>query len=198
MAVKSKAHRFHRIIALALLVVMLSSGYMLIDQFVIGRYKFYQDNISQLQDRLQRYENMLSMREDLEERLQQIKQDNSIDVYYLQQSSSVLAAADLQQQVKSAVENNGGNLVSTQILPVSDEGVFSKVAIRVQMTGDTEALQKTLYDLESARPLLFIDDLQVRGQPIRQRNPNNRNEITLRIQLTTQFELSGYIRRSEA
>ena len=198
MAVKAKADRIHRLVALALLVVVLFAGYMLIDRFVIGRYKFYQDNISQLQDRLQRYENMLSMREDLEERLQQIKQDNSIDVYYLQQSSSVLAAADLQQQVKSAVENNGGNLVSTQILPVSDEGMFSKVAIRVQMTGDTEALQKTLYDLESARPLLFIDDLQVRGQPIRQRNPNDRNEITLRIQLTTQFELSGYIRRSEA
>lgn len=198
MAVKSTVDSRHRIAALALLIVVLFSGYTLIDQFVIGRYEFYQGNISQLQDRLQRYENMLSMREELEARLLQIKQDNSIDVYYLQQASSVLAAADLQQQVKSAVENNGGNLVSTQILPVSGEGIFSKVAIRVQMTGDTDVLQKTLYYLESARPLLFIDDLQVRGQPIRQRNPNDRNEITLRIQLTTQFELSGYIRRSEA
>ena len=198
MAVKFTANSFHRIAALTLLVAMLLSVYLLIDRIVIGRYEFYQDNISQLQDRLQRYENMLSMREDLEARLQQIKQDTSIDAYYLQQSSSVLAAADLQQRVKSAVENNGGNLISTQILPVDNEGMFSKVAIRVQMTGDTEVLQKTLYDLESARPLLFIDDLQVRGQPIRQRNPNNRNEITLRIQLTTQFELSGYIRRSEA
>ena len=190
--------RLQRLLSVALLLLLLLGAYILIDRYLLGQYEFYQDNIAELQDRLQRVRNIIAMRPDLEARLQQTRQDDSIDAYYLQQSSSTLAATELQQLVKSAIESNGGDLVSTQILPVSDEGAFSRIAIRVQMTGDTATLQKMLHTLESARPLLFVDNLQIRSQPIRQRDPDNRNQIKVEIRLTTQFELAGYVRRGGA
>lgn len=198
MSASYAADNRHRFTALALLFLVLGAGYWLVDRIWIDKYLFYKNNIAAQQDQLQRYNNILALRGDLEARLQQIKQDDSIDAFYLQQTASMLAATDLQQRVKSAVERSGGKLVSTQVLPVVDEEGFSKVSIRVQLTGDTPSLQKTLYELETARPLLFIDGLQIRRQPIRQRNPNNRKQSKIEIQLTIQFELSGYIHRSEA
>lgn len=198
MSASYAADNRHRFTALALLFLVLGAGYWLIDRIWIDKYLFYKNNIAAQQDQLQRYNNILALRGDLEARLQQIKQDDSIDAFYLQQTASMLAATDLQQRVKSAVESSGGKLVSTQVLPVVDEEGFSKVSIRVQLTGDTPSLQKALYELETARPLLFIDGLQIRRQPIRQRNPNDRKRSKIKIQLTIQFELSGYIHRSEA
>lgn len=188
----------HRLAAFSLLVLVLVAGYMLIERVWLGKYAFYKDNIEQLQDRLQRFGNMLATRSELEAQLQQIRQDSAVDAYYLPQTSATLAASELQQQVRTAVEGNGGNLVSTQVLPATEEEAFTRVAIRVQMAGDTATLQRVFHQLESGQPLLFIDDVQIRSQPLRQRDPNDRNQVKIQIQLNIQFELSGYMHRSGA
>jgi general secretion pathway protein M len=83
---------------------------------------------------------------------------------------------------------------------VNVEGGFSKVTIRVQMTSDTDALQKVLYDLESHEPLFFIDNLQVRARPVRQPrrrlrgNAQQPPQAPSTVQLTTRFELAGFMR----
>ena len=184
-----------RIVALLLLCAVLFGTYLLVDRVWLGKYRFYQDTIAQMQDRLQRFQAISMQRETLETQLQHIRQDNSIEEFYLAKSSTMLAASDLQQQVKSAIESLGGALVSTQVLPVTTEGTFSRVAIRAQVTADTEILQRLLHDLEASRPLLFIDELQVRSQPIRRRDPKDPGKTLVETRLTIQFELSGYIRR---
>lgn len=188
----------HRLAALGLLVLVLAAGYVLVERVWFNKYSFYQDNIQQLQDRLQRFSTMLATRDQLEAQIQRVRQDNSVDAYYLPATSATLAASELQQRVRVAVESNGGNLISTQVLPATEEENFTRVAIRVQMVGDTPTLQQVLHQLESGQPLLFIDDVQVRSQPVRQRDPNNRNQVQIQIQLNIQFELSGYMPRSGA
>jgi hypothetical protein len=116
----------------------------------------------------------------------------------------------VQQQVKAIIESNGGRLASTQVLPESDEGGFTRVTIRVQiLVNDVVALQKTLYALESATPLLFMDNVQLRARTVRKRvpaavsvNPAERRnrrrrpvEIKTETQLTLQFELAGFMRK---
>ena len=193
----------HRFISLLLLLAVLAGLYWLVNGVLIAKYRFYQTNVEQLQDRLQRFNALLATREDLEAQIQAIKQNQSDKAYYLSQTSPTLAASQLQQRVKQVVESNGGSLVSTQILPEANEGGFSQVAIRVQMSGDTNALQQVLYALESARPLLFIDNVRVRSRVIRQRQRNRTRDrrnpavVTEKVQLTLQFELGGYMRRGE-
>lgn len=187
----------HRLAALTLLLMVLAAVYWLVDQIWVAKYEFYQTEIEKLQDRLQRLQAMSATRESLEAQIERVREDSSVDAYYLQQTSPTLAASQLQQQVKAVVEGNGGSLVSTQILPVTQEDGFPRVAIRVQMTGGTEILWKVLHTLESNRPLLFIDDLRVTARTIRRRNPRDRSSIETELQLTTQFELAGYLRRGQ-
>ena len=124
-----------------------------------------------------------------------IQQDRNITAQYLPQFAPALAAADLQQRVKAVVEAVGGTLRSTQALPPVEEGNAVKVAVNATVSGDTESLQKILYDLESQTPLLFIDNLDVSAREIRQRLPNGRLADYTRVQLNIQFEVSGYLRK---
>jgi general secretion pathway protein M len=183
-----------RLIAVLLLLLLLAGLDWVVEEVVLAKHEFYRLSIEQQQERLQRANAMLAKRPELEERINKIKQNDTINAYYLKQSSPTIAATDLQQRVKTAVESNGGELMSVQILPVTSEGAFSKIAIRAQMTGDTEALQKAFHDLESSPPALFIDNIQIRARPIRRPRRSRTEQPTTSIQLTTQFELAGYMR----
>ena len=191
---------YHRVAAVVLLVVVVVGVYSLIDGVLAARYRFYRDHVEELQGRLQRLNSLLATGPELETRIRQVRADSPVDLYTLKPAPPPIAATELQQQVKDVVESNGGNLVSTQILPVNVEGGFSKVTIRVQMTSDTEALEKVLYDLESHEPLLFIDNFQVRARPVRQPRRRLRGnarpppEAPPTVQLTTRFELAGFMR----
>ena len=207
----------HRLLALALLIIVGYGGYWLINHVWYGKYVYYQNHIEQLQDRQQRYAAIIAAQPELESALQQVKQDSSIERFYLNQTSPNLAATALQQQVKTIAESHGGRLASTQVLPVSEEGAFNRVAIRVQiLVTEVEALQQTLHALESATPLLFIDNVQMRARQVRKRTATQRNQraqrnqrdrrnrnrrrqalpVVTETQLTMQFELAGYMRKS--
>lgn len=202
----------HRLIAVALLIAIIYGSYWLVEKVWFGQYTYYHETVEQLQERLLRYSNLAATRPQLETEIQKIRQDNSVDNYYLDQASATLAATDLQQRVKGIVEGNGGRLASTQILPVFEEGPLTKIAIRVQITvTEMESMQKALHVLESARPMLFVDNVQIRARTVRKRVPrtnnrrnrlnrnNNRSQaVTTETQLTMQFELAGYMRKGEA
>lgn len=182
----------HRLAAAALLLGVLLSGYWLIDRLFIANYQYYRTTIAQNQERLQRLTGILASQEMLETELQQVKKDKAMTAYYIDKPSPTLAATDLQQQIKTVVETHHGELQSTQILPTTQESGLTRVAIRVQMNGDAEVLQKVLHALESSRPLLFVDNLVVNAREIRRREPGKR-DITTSVQMMTTFELAGYM-----
>lgn len=181
-----------RLLAVSLLLVALLAIYGLIARPLMNRYQYYQSQMESLLDRLQRFERMLGSRQDLEAQIQHIRQDNSFDDYYLKPQSPTLAATDMQQQMKSVVDANAGQVVSTQVLATTQEGNFTRVGINVHLIGDTKVLQKVIYALETMRPWLFIDNLQVRARAIRQRGRDNQLESS--VQLAIQFDLFGYLR----
>ncbi|MDG4555302.1 MAG: type II secretion system protein GspM [Candidatus Competibacter sp.] len=185
-----------RLGALALLLLVVAG----ILYFVVGRglivsYRFYEERLEQQQVRLEQFERMAASREPIQQLIASIRQDRNITAQYLPQSAPPLAAADLQQRVKAVVEAVGGTLRSTQALPPVEEGNAVKVAVNVTVSGDTESLQKILYDLESQTPLLFVDNLDVSAREIRQRLPSGRLTDYTRVQLNIQFEVSGYLRK---
>jgi general secretion pathway protein M len=184
-----------RFVALALLVVVVGGVFWLINDLLISRYRDYGAEIDRLQSRLQTLNRMLATRGDLEAKITQIRQDPSMNIYALKQASPTIAATDLQQRVKEAVESNGGELISTQILPVVEEEGFVQVIISIRMNGDTEIMQKVLHDLESEKPLIFIDNLQITARTVRQRRRSRDTPPETTVQLTAQFDLAGYIRR---
>ena len=138
---------------------------------------------------------MAASREPIQRAIAGIQQDPAAATQYLPQSAPSLAAAELQQRVKSVVEAVGGTLRSTQALPPTEEGGAVKVTVSAAMTGDTESLRKILYELESQTPLLFVDNLDVSARENRPRLPGGQLASYTRVQLSVQFEVSGYLRK---
>lgn len=196
MKITREPSAMHRLTAVLLLLLIVVAVDWVVEEVVLARHEYYQEHIERIQDRLERANSLLAQRPELEKQIKRVKQNESSNAYYLNQASPTIAATDLQQRVKTAIESNGGQLMSTQILPETSEGAFTKVAIRVQMTGDTEALQKTLYALEAQTPLLFVDNIQIRARPVRQPRRSRTEQPSVQISLTTQFELAGYLRGS--
>ncbi|KFI23350.1 type II secretion system protein GspM [Nitrosococcus oceani] len=188
----------HCAAAVGLLLLVLLMAYFVLIQPVIAKHGFYHEKIASMQQRLTRYNQIIASRPALEARLKQLQRKQAANAYYLEQQSAPLAATELRRRVKAVVESSGGVLTSTQSLPVVENELFPKVGIRVRMTGDTEILQKVLYDLEASRPLLFVDDLQVRSRQIRRRSRHDRRTIIEETQLTISFELYGYMRGNSA
>jgi general secretion pathway protein M len=109
---------------------------------------------------------------------------------FLKATNDSLIAAELQNRIKRAVEANGGQLKSTQILPMSDENGFRKVTARVEIAGDTGALARIWYEMETGAPFLFIDEFDIEGRQVLRRNRIG-PPLTL---LQTRFELVAYAR----
>lgn len=186
----------HRLVAVLLLLLLLATAYNVFNHFWLGRYQMYQQVQLELQDRLQRYERLLASQAAIEAHLLHIRTQQADQDYYLPHTTPTLAATALQQQISQLIQNHGGSLASSQILPASEHNGMVRVALRVQLSGDAETLQRTLYDLESAEPLLFVDNLQVRSRSIRERvrggSPQEQGVRTT-IQLIMQGEISAYM-----
>ncbi|MBK8182870.1 MAG: type II secretion system protein M [Candidatus Competibacteraceae bacterium] len=188
-----------RLAALLLLVLLLGGGlYLLAQRVWIDRYRYYQGHLEQQTNRLAQLERITASRDRIQQSITRIQQDRNAAAQYLPQSAPAVAAAELQQRVKSVVEAAGGTLRSTQVAPPAEESGAIKVAVSVSLTGDTESLQKILYELEAQTPLLFVDNLDVTARENRPRLASGRLANYSRIQLNVQLEISGYLRKGKA
>ena len=73
-----------------------------------------------------------------------------------------------------------------------------RVAVSAVLQGNVDALQKVLHSLESQVPLLFIDNLEVTARQFRPRLPNGTIAPYTRVQLSSQMEISGYLRKESS
>ncbi len=187
--------RGHRLAALLLLLLASGALYLVVDQGLVGRYRYYQNSLEQHQGRLAQLDRMAATLEPARQLIAKIQQDRGVTAQYLPQSVPALAAAELQQRLKTMVEAAGGTLQSIQALPPVEEAGAVKVTISAVMNGDAGGLQKVLFNLESQTPLLFVDNLEVTARATRPRLPNGRYASYTRTQLNVQFEVSGYLRK---
>jgi general secretion pathway protein M len=183
----------------ALSLALLVGGgaiYLLADQVLLARYRRDQAILEQQLGRWAQLQRMAASREPIQQLIARLQQDRTVMAQYLPQTVPALAAAELQQRVKAAVDAVGGTLQSTQALPPVEEGNAVKVTVSAAMTGDLDSVRKVLYALESQTPLLFVNNLQVAARENRPRLPDGRMADYIRVQLNTLFEVSGYLRKA--
>lgn len=185
-----------RSLAVGLLGGVLLAGYGLVLAPVIAAYREVGREIEESQLLLQRYRSLASERPELSARLADLEQQAAKVGGYLKGPSDALAAAELQDYARAVIEGAGGSLRSTQILPVSatDSKVpVRRATLRIQLRIDIKGLQKLLYQLETGKPYLFVDQLTVRQQRRRRRSKEPEQEPVLNVS----FEVFGYVRGAE-
>jgi len=106
----------------------------------------------------------------------------------LEGDSAALIAAGLQDRMKQLAQQFGAELSSTQALSPQPEGGFRKIALRVALIAGTAELQRILYALEAASPLLFVDNLELRFATLQL----GRREAGASDLLQVRLEVFGY------
>jgi general secretion pathway protein M len=126
----------------------------------------------------------------LKDELTEIRQIQASQSGFLEGANESLATAQLQNRIKTIIETGGGELRSTQVLPVRDEGKFRRIIVRGQMATNTPAMQRIFYDIESASPYLILDNIDIRARP----SPRAQENVPTDTMLDVRFDLYGYVR----
>jgi len=159
------------------------------------RDRLYAEQVERLTDQLERYKRLADTLPGLEGSLARIENDPALGSYYLPGQTDTLAAAELQNRLKQMVEGSGGTLVSSQLLPSTDQEDVHMVSVSLRLNCSTDELLDILYKIENARPLLFVDTLSVREQRRRRRRGQEEESIG---DLSIRIDVYGYVRRASS
>lgn len=123
--------------------------------------RHYDTAIADTSDRLRRYQRVAAQAPELRAALVAMQQRDGRR-FFLRNTASNLAGAELQELVKAAIEGNGGRITTSQNTSPREEGRFREIGVNVQFFASTPALQKILLAIESHEPYLIVNNLTVR------------------------------------
>lgn len=152
---------FQRTLALALLVLIFALVWRGGLSPAWRQWSLGAQQVEQQRDRIARLRSMAESREQFSRALTAARAASGVDAALMNFASVTLAAAQLQQDVKSMVESAGGSVVSSQPVDAPSQGPFSRAQLSVRLLLNSEALQQVMHTLETQRPVVLIEDIQI-------------------------------------
>lgn len=185
---------YHSLLALGLL---LGLGGLLLSALYVwgwGRYQLYQEKQTELTEQLVRYQRLVAQRPVLTQQLQAARQQQTVQQAYLTKKAPALAAADLQEFLRQTAEASGGRLISVQGLPPLPEAGFTRVGLKVHISGGIETLQRVIHRLESSlKPALLLGGVVLQSRTVRPPPLPGQPPPVARTELDMHFEVYGYL-----
>jgi general secretion pathway protein M len=146
-------------IALFVVAVVVVLAAVLVPLYLL--HKHYDDKIAEFSDRIERYRRIAAQAPEYRKALDTMRAKDGRR-FFLKNTAPNLAGAELQEQVRTAIESNGGRITTSQNQGPKDEGRFRQITVSVQFFASSPALQKILYALESQPPYLSVESITVR------------------------------------
>jgi general secretion pathway protein M len=134
-------------------------------------------------DRLQRYQQISARDQELLPQYEALLRKQRSAGNHLRSETSAVAGADL---VKTITGANQAQILSTQLLPVSEEQGFLRVTLKVRLRGTLPAILQSLYDIETGDVYMFVDNVALRDNMI------GRSKAQVRP-MDAEFELVAYM-----
>ena len=157
----------------------------------------YSDIIDDMRHRLAILKRTTVEGQSLEPQYEKLKRYHLSDKRYLKSTSESLAAAEIQQLIKSIIVPTDGEILSTQIINKKSDEPIQQITLKVRLRGSLSSLVTILYKIETGNPYLFIENLNIRSRIISRRRVRNRDVENTPTVLDVQFDVSGYIRGGE-
>lgn len=188
---QSHSVQTRRVIAIVLLLVLV---FLFVIAVVMPAWQYYHqqaEQIDQMQSHLQRFRQLTHG--GVVDGSQSLPgQPSDTAGLFLSGKTPAIAAAGMQDLVKSLVQKSGGQLISVSNIDSKNDESVAEVGVEVSMQGDMYALQAVLYALEAHTPLLKISKLSLQQNMRRDRgrrtNRRNQEDVTIAIR----FTVSGY------
>lgn len=187
-----------RFLAVVMLVIAILLAYLIgVHWWFTARHIEIAGEIAELRERELRFREKAAERPALEQQLAEVQQYESSNPAFLPEADFESAAAALTQRLKQIVGTHASSMpercqiIMNQYAHATDPERFERVTIKVRLRCDLEPFAGILYDLESASPFLFIDDLQI----FRQQGYVQPGQNKISTYLDIRFDLYGYIRK---
>lgn len=191
-----------RLLAVVLTLIVLLVVYLLgVHWWFVSPHLEIASQMGDLREQQQRFRETSKQRPEIEKRLADVRSFEQSNQAFLGQTEGAAAAADLIQRMKQAVTDHGGDsnrcqVLTHQQLTGGKPELYEKVTIQVRMRCDLEPLSLILYQLESGKPYLFVDQLMIYKQNYGYVAPGQK--APQQSALDIRFNLSGYMRKRGA
>jgi general secretion pathway protein M len=187
-----------RWLAVGLLIVVILIAGLLIIAPVVSKGLALNDTQNNLLSKLQQYERILSRKDAVFASREKIKQQSMEQGYFNGQETEAVASAEMQDLIKQIIVGAGGQLTSTQTIPADnsvpdDTTKFNHIVVRVSMTGNSDILRTVLYKIETAVPLIIIDQIDIR--PMRGRRNRKTGLVDPTNELAINFQAVSFMRK---
>lgn len=160
-ALKHLSPSRQRALAGALLVAAVVLVLLAVLGPIVLLHRHYDAAIADTSDRLRRYQRVAAQAPELRVALDAMQQRDGRR-FFLRNTATNLAGAELQELVKAAIEGNGGRITTSQNTSPRDDGRFREIGVNVQFFASTPALQKILLAIETHQPYLLVENLTTR------------------------------------
>lgn len=183
---------YQRWVALGLLLTtILLVVFFAIVPLISSGLEYYAEK-KDLRFRLQRYQQIVARKDEVDQGIERIKQQYLAQKYFNNSNTVSLASADIQKFIKNAIVQAGGELTSSQVLPSRSEDGLNRITVKVRMAGDMEMLRAVLYEIENSKPVMIINQIDIR--PVRGRRNRKTRRIEPSNKLNVNFEIVGFMR----
>lgn len=179
-----------RVAAIGLVAAIAGAVYVTAVTMPLSRRDHNAEQIADLQAMLERYRGMAAETPRIRAAVEDLDRETEGNGSYLEGSTDALAAAWLVEQVKRGVQEHGGRVSAAQNLPTATADDLQKVSVRIQFIGVIETLQRVLHAVESGRPMLFIEGMEIRETARSQAGQERDGDPMLAVRL----DVAGYLR----
>ena len=197
-----------RPLALILFAIVVIGGYMVfVHWWYVAPHLAMNSEISQLKEQEANFRAAVASRPQIEARLQEVGEFESASPSFLPENDFDAAAASLFSRLKALVAEKAEvpercELASHNPKRSVAEELYERVTISVHLRCDIDDFGEVLHALESGKPLLFVDELNIYRQPAQRRGgafPGRRSDPTAQggetYRLDIRFDIYGYLRK---
>jgi len=181
--------------AIMLFVIAVILVYLLCFHWFVQRHREYNSELSGLTEQLGRFQSVAGKREALQTKLAELKNSQEDATLFLEQPGFDEAAADIASRLRTMVQDQGNSdcqIVSNQSVRPRVQERFEKVTVNVRMRCGAESFMQILYEMETATPLMLVDDLNIIQPRTRRRRAGV--DVELAGALDIRFNVSGYLK----
>jgi general secretion pathway protein M len=186
-----------RFLALVLALITLALAYLFgVHWWFTERHVDIAAEMSDLREQYARFKAKADQKPLIERQLADVRAYEAGNPAFLPEGDFDAAAAGLTQRLKQIVGSHVSDpqrcqIIMNQYSRSTEPDPFERVVIKVRLRCDLEPFAGILYDLESASPMLFVDELAI----FRQQGYLVPGQNKLSNYLDIRFDLFGFIRK---
>jgi ribosomal protein L17 len=155
------------LLAWSLLVLLILVGLLFVVLPVFSYSQTLTEQIDDGYEKLARYRQVAQATPQYMAEYERVQKQGLDKLFYSEGMTSAQVAKELQKQLATIITRNDGVLVRSEVLDQYESkeqvnSVYEQVAVRATLQGDTRLLRTLLHQSYRARPMIFVEQLEVK------------------------------------